>query len=255
MSVMPENDEVELGPAGPTRTEALLASADFEPLLDRLEKFVADEARKTFRPPDREVLRSIISMHAMAYEGSRFMTDEVSQRTLHQLAAPLARVIELLQFEANLSDVLVALGAPVMLAISPDQRSVEQAVARYVALLRDLDKIARAVPSPPTRGRGRPPRKNLREMVERLADYWLSATGKQFSQHWHKGEPVNRATQFVHAVVNFIDSESLVALPKVTEKVVTKRRVAAGKTRNRSSRNASPKLPKNSFFLANFGKR
>jgi hypothetical protein len=212
-----------------TRTEALLAGADFEPLLDSLEKHVAAAATRSFGPVDRQVLRSIIVEAAMMYEGTRYFADEASRCTLHELAEPLARVIQLLEHDANRDDVFVALGAPAALALSPDQRAVEEAVARYEILLRDLDKIARAVPQPPAKpGPGKPSRTmDLHALVERLADYWERATGQRFTQHWLKGAPLTPATEFVHAVVRFIDAERLGALPKVTERIVTKRRAAS----------------------------
>ena len=216
-----------------TRTEALLASADYRPLLKRLEKFVEDESGSPLRPVDRVVLEHTIVGVIAVYHGTRFLADLASRITLHELRKPLARVLEILRHEANYDDIFVALGAPAMLALSPDQPAVDRAVARYENLLDYLDAIARAVPPPPAkRDPGRQPAKDLHALVERLAEYWERATGRPFKQDWHresKGappKPATAATAFVYEVVKFIDASRLGALPKMTEGIVKKRRAA-----------------------------
>jgi hypothetical protein len=85
--------------------------------------------------------------------------------------------------------------------------------------LRDLNKILAAVPLPPKkRPRGRPTNKNLYDLVQRLANYWELTTGDQFTQNWLKGKPIPLATQFVYAVVHFVDPKSLGSLPNSDRK-------------------------------------
>jgi hypothetical protein len=207
-----------------TRTETLLGSADYKPLLEKMERIVETETKKAFRREDRELLEFFIRTAASVYEGVQ--VEEASRPTLYELGAPLATVIKILERETNYCDLLVALGAPVMLALSPDEQSLKRAVARYEDLLDCLHKIASAVPSPPgRRGKGRPKETNaLRDAVVLLATYWERATGERFHQYWHKGVPIAASAQFVHAAIGFIDPERLHALPKVTERVVTERR-------------------------------
>jgi hypothetical protein len=206
-----------------------LASADYKPLLQGLEKIVKTQTNKTFRPVDRELMEFTIRSAIMLYDGLNFSADLAARSTLHDLAVPLARVIDILEHEANYDNIFVALGAPAMLAMSPDQRAVKQAIARYENLLDDLHKLARGVPPPPAkRGKGKPAKANdLLAVVDVLAPYWERATGKRFTQDWHKGAPVTPATQFVHAVVCFIDPKRLPGLPKVTERIVAERRANA----------------------------
>ncbi len=208
--------------------EALSASANLEPLLDRLETLItATAAGKSFRPVDRQVLMSIVVEAALIYDGTRYLADEASRCTFHELGEPLARVIESLKHDANRDSVFVALGAPATLALSPDQRAVEEAVARYDVLLGDLDKIARAVPEPPAkRGPGRPARKDLLALVAHLANYWERATGECITQLWSKDEPISSAAQFIHAVVLFIDPQGLRSVPEMMEQIIKARRAA-----------------------------
>jgi hypothetical protein len=62
--------------------------------------------------------------------------------------------------------------------------------------------------------------------VERLAAYWEFATGLKFTQSWHNRVPQTSGTEFIYAVLEFIDPHSLRHLPKMTEKVVQERRAA-----------------------------
>jgi len=211
----------------------LLESADYRPLLKRLENIVVSETKKSFRPVDRAVLENIIIRVIAVYDGTQFSADMASRSTLHEIREPLARVIGILKHVANCDDIFVALGAPAMLACSPDQRAVDRAVARYENLLDALDEIARAVPPPPAKRRpGRQPAKDLRALVDRLADYWERATRRPFKQNWHKEssdgpwQPTTNATVFVYDAVKFIDSKRLGSLKEMTENIVEKRRAA-----------------------------
>lgn len=208
------------------RIEALMVSAEFEPLFDRLRSYIADEAEKADFLIDRDVLSDIVLSAGMVYDGVQFSDDEVSNSTFYELAEPLATVMELLTHEANYSDVLVALGAPAMLAMSPDQAAVSRAVVRHETIMRGLGDIARAVPPPPAKRRpGRQTRtKDLRFMVGWLADRWESHTGHLPTQNWREGKPIQDEAGFVwfvYDVVAFIDPERLRELPNVTENLVT----------------------------------
>jgi hypothetical protein len=195
------------------RTNALRARADYPPLLQSLEEILETEAN---RPVDRQALEECIATACAIYETNHKVSDWLSRFTLHELAAPLASVIHILEREANRGSILLAL----------HQRTEKMALARYENLLRDLHKIARIVPSvPEKRGKGAPAKSDdLFIVVRFLARYWEEATGKRFKQSWHKGSPINAAVRFVHALISFIDRDRLRALPKVTERLVTERR-------------------------------
>jgi hypothetical protein len=215
-----------------TRTKVTAAEgADYELLLQRLERIVDSAATKSFGPLNRKVLELFVSEAIMVYEGTKFLNESASHSTLHELTEPLARVIKILEHEANYDSVFVALGAPAMLALSPDQEAVKGAIMRYEYLLNDLHSIARAVPRRPAkRRRGKPPKANdLYALVDTLATYWQRATGKPFTQYWHNGSPAAAAAQFVHAVVSFIAPERVRSLRKVTERIVADRRSTSHK--------------------------
>jgi hypothetical protein len=208
-----------------SRITALMANGNFESLLDRLQHYLAAEREQADFLVDREVLSSIVFGAALVYEGVQLSDDAASKSTFHELAALLPRVMELLTDDANYGEVLVALGAPVMLAVSPDQAAVKRAVEWHETIMRGLDDIARTAPAPPAkRGRGRPSNpKDLRFMVGGLADRWEAHTGHLPTQSWREGKPVPgeaRFAWFVYDVVAFIDPERLGELPKVTAKIV-----------------------------------
>jgi len=220
-------------PPAPTRTDALLASAEFEPLLRRLEIILDTERACPLTVIDRAVLEQTIITAIAVYDGTQFLAELASRSTLHQIREPLARVVEILKHEANYDDIFVALGAPVMLALSPNQRAVDQAIERYENTLDALDDIARALPpTPAKRGPGRQPAKDLRALVEYLADYWKQVVGRPFKQDWHREssigpkKPTTNAAAFVYEVVKFTDASRLGAVPKMTESIVKNRRAA-----------------------------
>jgi hypothetical protein len=179
----------------------------------------------------------------LGYDGCRFLADVASKRTLHELPELAARVREPLTDDANYGDALVALGAPFMLALSPDQAAVERAMEGLENIVHGLDTIAHAAPPPPTKhGRGRaPPTKDLRYLAGLLATNWESQTGHPFKQYWVEGKPWNAATKFVHDVVQFIAPERLSQLPEVTERLVADWRAG-----QRDSWWRDPQLPINS---------
>jgi hypothetical protein len=212
-------------------------TAPFPELLTKLEALVERETGRTGEA--RAALASGIRQAVFIYNGTKFAVELASQSTFHEIAEPLARVIALLEAEANRDAILTALGAPEWLAMGgrfsvdgtgaagpPIATEDEQhAEARYRALLDGLHAIARAVPAPPTkRKRGKPPTaKDFVALVDRLATCWERATGKRFTQDWHKGEPVSAAARFVHAVVKLVDPARLRSLPKAAAQVVAER--------------------------------
>jgi hypothetical protein len=202
------------------------------PLLRRLEALVEAEAARPLTNPDRDALESGIRRAILVYEGTKFATELAFRSTLHELAEPLARVVALLEDEANRDAILVALGAPEWLAIhgrfsvdpngtpiGDDLDEQREAAARHEILLDNLRAIARAVRTPPEgRKRGRPrTAKSFHDFVNRLATCWERASGTPFRQ-------VNRPEQFVYAVVEFVESPHLKQLPKMIERIVAERR-------------------------------
>jgi hypothetical protein len=105
-------------------SEAPFAQADYRPLLRRLEKMVEAAAKRPLGPIDREVLAMRLSGAICGYHGAQFLADQASRFTLHEIAAPLATVIETLEHEENIDEVLIALGAPVSLALRHESRGL-----------------------------------------------------------------------------------------------------------------------------------
>lgn len=164
---------------------------------------------------------------ALAYDGTECLAETTRQVTLREIAGPLAQVIEKLEHEANIDAVLISLGAPLMLMISPDQEAVHQAIAEHQAVLRSLHKIADNLPpAPEERGPGQPRARDLYELVGRLAEIWTTFTGKDFKREWQNGEPVTDAMVFVYAVVKIVDESRLQSLPTVTKNIVAELRKA-----------------------------
>jgi hypothetical protein len=220
------------------RTQAIQSRAEYRPLLQKLKKIIEDETKKTLRPVGCQDLESCVFDVVGLFEANQKASDWLSWfAAAHDLAAPLARVIELFEQELTRDWIVAALGP------SRPHRGQNQplddvpndlqeiALERYRSILSDLHKIARRVPtSPARRGRGRPATSGgLYAPVRMLARYWEKLTGEHFTQYWHKGDPANNATLFVHAVIGFIEPERLRSLPKITELIVAERRVSSRK--------------------------
>jgi hypothetical protein len=207
---------------------------DFPELLRKLVARVEDETTSPLTASGHFALESGVAKAVMVYAGTKFATELKSQSTLHEIKEPLARVISLLEHEANRDAILVALGAPQWLAMrgrfsvdltgkpipnATGDAAEQQAAARYKDLLDDLRAIARAVPEQPTRPKkGRPPTaKSFHDFVDRLATCWERTSGTPFRQ-------VNRPAQFVHYVVEFADAARLKELPEMIKRIVRERR-------------------------------
>jgi hypothetical protein len=171
--------------------------------------------------------------------------------TLRKIARPLASVIKQLDHQPNITAVLATLGAPIPFPlVGQDHESVRraveqhhQALARYQNLMHDLKEIAKYLPSPPPkRSKGKKEDVVLSQMVDALASIWETWTGTKFTRDWHKEEnkdewmPATVAMEFVFAIVKLVDPARVGALPKTTEKIVTKRRQAAPSKRAPTSR-------------------
>jgi hypothetical protein len=211
-----------------TRRGRLIRDEELPPSLEIVEK----AAKKPLRPKWREGLASRIKVAFWFYDGHQFMAEQPSKFTLHEIASPLAKVLEILQREENIDEVLIALGAPALLMASPDRESVDRAFAKREILLHLLHKIADNLPAPAKRSRGQPTARDLYQVVDWLADCWEDFAEKEFKRDWHEGKPATAAMAFVYAVVNVIDKARLNELPTVTKNVVAdrrKRRQAAAK--------------------------
>lgn len=220
-------------------------------------KIAEKAAKRPLRPKWREGLTARIKGAIMAYDGTQFMTELASKFTLHKIAGPLAKVIEMLKHEGNIDEVLTALGADPRLMtcpgreaakdldknliacgvdptswgwLSPDRESVDRAIAEYRAMLRSLHKVADNLPPAPAKQRGRPKAHDLHQLVNSLADVWEVFTGQEFTQLWHKEKgkwkPISAAAQFAHAVISVVDPKRLPSVPEVTEQIVKRRRKA-----------------------------
>jgi hypothetical protein len=202
-------------------------------LLPAIE-IVEKAAKKPMSPEKRESLAGRIKGAVLAYDGTKFMADYASKITVHDIAAPLAEVIEVLEDdEVDGHAVLVALGAPQHMTVSPDRESLDWAVAEREFLLHLLRKLrANLPPAPAKPSRGRPTARDLYQLIERLADCWELWTGKEFKRLWGKGKPFDAmrlgpatdAMHFICAVVKVIDKDRLGELPTITKNVVADRR-------------------------------
>ena len=186
-----------------------LDGSDFERMMKEVEGCVFAGVKNYHVALEhlKEEVRSAIRNYFV----DRCVALEIYGSNLYELRTPAARMIEVLQNEAKRTEAIFVLdGSPGKLGYVD---------LRYEALLTELKKFLVTV-SPPIRKKERPTRTDLRDLVGRLANAWLSATGKPFTRNWHKGEPTTPAMLFVYTVVKFTDQKSLAALPKMTEKVV-----------------------------------
>jgi hypothetical protein len=177
----------------------------------------------------RMAMQAFVSLAIAQYHSTEFMDEKAYPSDLHEIARPLARVIELLSHKGNYAAVFVALGAPSNFPVKPNTRELVVAGEAYEGLLHNLKSIAGAVPPPPpVRSKGRRPnQRNLYAAVRVLVECWEAMTKKPFKQDWHKAQPTTAAAAFVFDVVTLIDAARLGELPKVTARIVNERRAAA----------------------------
>ena len=181
-------------------------------------EIVEKAAAQPFGPTEREGLVRRLSYEKPTYNLRQAMVYYERKVTIHHIAEPLAKIIEVLENDVDGYAALAALSEPPYRMASP--------AAEREMLLQLLHKLRDNLPpAPAKRSRGKPPAgDDLYRLVERLADIWERYTGKEFTRHWHQGEPLSDAMRFTCAVVKVIDKDQLDELPTVTKNVVADRR-------------------------------
>jgi hypothetical protein len=184
-------------------------------------EIVQKAAAQSFSPTEREGLVRRLSYEKPTYNLRQAMVYYERKVTIHDIAEPLAKIIEVLENDVDSYAAFAALSEPPYRMASP--------AAEREMLLQLLRKLRDNLPSAPAkRSRGKPPAgDDLYRLVERLADIWERYTGKEFTRLWHEGEPLSEAMRFTCAVVKVIDKDRLDELPTVTKNVCRKRRQAA----------------------------
>jgi hypothetical protein len=195
-------------------------------LLTAIE-IVEKAAKQPLSPRERERLAATLSFAKSVYDCRQLMAYYARKVTIHDIAEPLAKVIEVLEDDdVDGYAVLAALSAPPHMPASPHREERE-------ILLQLLRKLAANLPpAPAKRTRGQPMARDLYELVEWLAKTWEHYTGIEFTRGWGKGKPSDatrlgpdsHAMHFACAVVKVIDEKRLDELPTVTKNVVTDRR-------------------------------
>jgi hypothetical protein len=206
------------------RGDKLMNSAELEPLVNRLVRYVAAATKKAESRVDRERVRVSMALVSMAARVPKETRPKRRPKSLREAAPLLAQVREILTSDrGGALNALLApapghpAGADPVLSI---KESIQDAAARHGALVRDLEKIQQAIPSLPPRRAGRPlTSKDLRFLVKLLAMNWKSLTRTPFKPYWLNGKPGNYSTSFVQDVVAFVDPESLNQLPQVMRQI------------------------------------
>lgn len=205
--------------------------------MSRSRRAGTEEILRRFAAEDRERLAAAIGEAEMEYDAfqSRLAPDDEFGETLR-------RVIWLLLREENWPSAIAALGNVRKGKNGSESISASEsarAVARYHAILHDLEKIAvRATkPSAFDSPRRRGPRRrtdDLYALVNRLYDA-LKAARRPFALEWERDRPKSFDAIFVHDVVALIDKRRLRGLVKVAARVAEARRRADGSYRPRAS--------------------
>ena len=184
-------------------------------------EIVEKAAAQPFGPTEREGLVRRLSYEKPTYNLRQAMVYYERKVTIHHIAEPLAKIIEVLENDVDGYAALAALSEPPYRMASP--------AAEREMLLHLLRKLAANLPpTPAKRSRGKPTAgDDLYWLVEWLADTWERYTAKEFTRLWHEGEPLSEAMRFTCAVLKIIDKDRLDELPTVTKNVRRKRRQAA----------------------------
>jgi hypothetical protein len=188
-------------------------------LLPAIE-IVEKAAQQPLTPSQREGLARDFENYAKPFYTLRRLIDYAARKvTIHDIAAPLAEIIKVLEDD----DVD---GHAVFAALSEPPYRMASPAAEREMLLHLLRKLAANLPpTPAKRSRGKPTAgDDLYWLVEWLADTWERYTAKEFTRLWHEGEPLSEAMRFTCAVVKVIDKDRLDELPTVTKNVVADRR-------------------------------
>jgi hypothetical protein len=133
-------------------------------------------------------LRDEIKYVACWYYAEAWIAEESGKRiNLHEVREPVAHIVDALKNDAN--DGLIY---GVLAGNTDGSIDLDCAIKRRASLIADLEKIATAATNfePPQKSPYRPPRVDLRLLVGHLANYWVCTTDAQFTQNWHKGEPL-----------------------------------------------------------------
>ncbi len=174
-------------------------------------KFDVTALARKFGFSDPAYLETAIEEAGLSYDGLVYWADDAKRYpdTMHELAAPLGAVIVQLDREGNRPALLSALGG----------------ASRLEVFERDLERLRRAIPPPPEKVKGRPPKSHdLVALIRRLANAWVEGTGKRFTLDWHKGKPVSEASQFISAVTEVFAPDRLGELPNAARQVAAARK-------------------------------
>lgn len=100
----------------------------------------------------------------------------------------------------------------------PDLFTVTQALSRIYTELQNSPK------TPSKKGR-KSTTDLLYEFILSAADFWEEQTKLNFRQDWlNRRQPITPATEFAYMLVYYLDKTSIKSLPKVTARVVRRRR-------------------------------
>jgi hypothetical protein len=192
----------------------------FEALIKRLAGIIrkSNPDAEPDAEPDVQVLRDLLDYSLSGY-GWRVPLYEPP--ALHEIAKPLARVVEFLKREDCEAELVSAL--------KPDDWRLDRSAERLrlSELIAGLERLERAASRPwryPVE-RGRRDNYKLLFLVRDLAAKWVILTDKAFTHQWDRGsnEPVSLGSHFVDAVVRYLDPKSRPALPKMLARVVAER--------------------------------
>lgn len=196
-------------------------------MADLLERLTAK-----YSISDREQMKTAIWRATFPYLNAT-RTDPVRD-TLHELAAPLTTVVELLNDAANFSRLWGLRGGS------------QKTGAHLFQLIDDLVAIKRIIPTPEKPKKGRPlTTAHLQRLVSSLIECWESVTAQPFAQGWlndragfHQGlaakgqwkpsyragwVPSTDAARFVYDIAEWTDPKCLRSLRKAMERAVTER--------------------------------
>jgi hypothetical protein len=238
------------------------AAQEYEATLERIAKSEAaareyeaalDGIARYFEIADRERLGELVDWARSGPVARPFAYhhDQVPD-TLDELDAASRRVVELLEDSTNFVRLQLTLeeagvDPDAFRSLYGDLGSLSRATAWLDDALRELfdpasagralheltmrlDLVrATARYAHRKRGRGQPRDRDLHDLVDALADYWVDELGKPFTQDWYTDPkkartPQTKAAEFVVAVIGLIAPTRLPEVPTVTKNIVRERR-------------------------------
>jgi len=196
---------------------------DFERLLGTAAEIMRAEIGVELDEEKREALRSsaryAISWHGVLEESKD--DARAVEVPLHGLKTPLIATIKALRRPIVEDAISFTLGKG---DLPPGRCNIERGAERLGALIDVLEEIAASLP-PYKKKSGNPGNQDLYQLVHTLANDWIGITGHHFAQSSKDGaSATNAATQFVYAVVDFVDPGARKAVPKMIERVVSERK-------------------------------